>query len=147
MTRINSGIEVKELTDEHLLAEHREIKRLPFALGVAIKSGSIQKIPTKFTLGFGHVRFFLDKLDYIHHRYLELNQECERRGFTVTWFGENFNLPVPLLKYYGKYTPGEEDRKLVRERIKTRIMESKKRNWHYYGKRITKEEAVKLLGS
>lgn len=29
MTRINSAINVKNLTDEHLLAEHREIKRLP----------------------------------------------------------------------------------------------------------------------
>ncbi len=29
MTRINVSINVKALTDEHLLAEHREIKRLP----------------------------------------------------------------------------------------------------------------------
>ena len=28
MTRINVSINVKALTDEHLLAEHREIKRL-----------------------------------------------------------------------------------------------------------------------
>ena len=29
MTRINSAISVRRLTDEHLLAEHREIKRVP----------------------------------------------------------------------------------------------------------------------
>jgi hypothetical protein len=29
MTRINTGIPPKELTDKHLLAEHREIKRIP----------------------------------------------------------------------------------------------------------------------
>ena len=28
MTRINSAIKARLLTDEHLLAEHREIKRL-----------------------------------------------------------------------------------------------------------------------
>ena len=49
MTRINSAIHVKCLTDEHLLAEHREIKRLPYCLRKAIVSGSIYKIPVKFT--------------------------------------------------------------------------------------------------
>ena len=29
MTRINCGVAVEQLTDEHLLAEHRELKRLP----------------------------------------------------------------------------------------------------------------------
>ena len=29
MTRINCGIPVEELTDKHLLAEAREIKRIP----------------------------------------------------------------------------------------------------------------------
>lgn len=39
MTRINSAINVKYLTDEHLLAEHREIKRMPYCLNIAIRSG------------------------------------------------------------------------------------------------------------
>jgi len=29
MTRINAGYSVRRLTDKHLLAEHREIKRIP----------------------------------------------------------------------------------------------------------------------
>ena len=29
MTRINAGIPVEKLSDQHLLAEHREIKRIP----------------------------------------------------------------------------------------------------------------------
>ena len=29
MTRINCGIPPEELSDKHLLAEHREIKRIP----------------------------------------------------------------------------------------------------------------------
>ena len=29
MTRINAGIPPKKLTNRHLLAEHREIKRIP----------------------------------------------------------------------------------------------------------------------
>lgn len=32
MTRINCGIPPSELTNKHLLAEHREIKRIPNAI-------------------------------------------------------------------------------------------------------------------
>ena len=58
MTRINSAIPVKCLTDEMLLAEHKEIKRLPSVLSKAIHCNSINKIPNKFCLGNGHVKFF-----------------------------------------------------------------------------------------
>lgn len=61
MTRINLGVPVRNLTDEHLLAEHREIKRIPNAYLVALRSGSIDKVPKKFCLGRGHVLFFIDK--------------------------------------------------------------------------------------
>ena len=68
MTRINSAINVKNLTDEHLLAEHREITRVPFVLRNAIRTGSVNNIPEKFTLGKGHVLFFIDKIKFIRHR-------------------------------------------------------------------------------
>ena len=60
MTRINVAIPVEELTREHLISEHREIKRIPNM----IKSGraKIKNIPPKFKLGPGHVKFFYDKL-------------------------------------------------------------------------------------
>ena len=62
MTRINSHINPKNLSDEHLLAEHREIKRVPKMLYKSIKKGSVPKIPNKFCLGTGHVTFFYDKI-------------------------------------------------------------------------------------
>lgn len=43
MTRINSAISVRRLTDEHLLAEHREIKRLPACYLKAKNFGSFEK--------------------------------------------------------------------------------------------------------
>lgn len=55
MTRINSAIPVKYLIDEMLLAEHREIKRLPSVLSKAIHCNSINKIPNKFCLGTGNL--------------------------------------------------------------------------------------------
>lgn len=143
MTRINSAIPVKCLTDEHLLAEHREIKRLPYNLQQAIKSGSINNIPNEFTLGKGHVLFFANKQRFLLSRYWEILREASNRGFNVinyytNWFGIDN-------EYWQDYKPTKEEEQLLIERITERITNSPKKCWHYYGKPITKEEAIKLL--
>lgn len=95
MTRVNAGIHPSELCDKHLLAEHREIKRIPNI----VRSGKadLSSIPTEFTLGKGHVKFFYDKLLYLKKRYEEIYRESKRRGFEVTWYGESFDtLPEEL---------------------------------------------------
>ena len=143
MTRINSAINVRRLTDEHLLAEHREIKRLPYCLGKAIASGSVKRIPEKFTLGKGHVLFFLDKMEFVWQRYCEIYAECKQRGFSVEWYHNNF-IELPR-EYSNGYTPTDEERHLLIERITDRIMQSKKKTWHYCGEAITKEQAAKIL--
>lgn len=148
MTRINSSIPVKNLTDEHLLAEHREIKRLPYFLSKAIQSGSINNIPEKFTLGKGHVLFFLDKQLFARNRYVELFYECQRRGFEITNYGFNWNFSETFLqRYWNDYTPAEDEHQVLVERITERINNSTKKIWHYYGKPITKEEAILLLNT
>lgn len=122
MTRINAGISVQELHDKHLLAEHREIKRIPNC----IRKGrfSMKDQPKEFTLGEGHVKFFYDKMLYLHGRYIELYNECHKRGFKVTSFHESFyDLP---LKYYKDYEPTEQAIALVRERINERLIEMNK---------------------
>jgi len=82
VTRINVGIDPSELPDRLLIAEHREITRIPNA----VRSGraKFDQLPTEFKLGIGHVRFFYDKLGYLEQRYLSLFQECQKRGFNVT---------------------------------------------------------------
>lgn len=146
MTRINSAIPVKNLTDEHLLAEHREIKRLPYCLAVALESGSVKHIPEKFTLGKGHVLFFLNKMWFTYWRYCDINTECLVRGFYVDDYSENWD-DWKDTEYFEHpmYEPTEEERNLLIERITYRILNSKKKTWHYYGKPITKEKAVELL--
>lgn len=117
MTRINCGIPVAELHDKHLMAEHREIKRIPNC----IRKGrySMKGQPEKFTLGTGHVKFFYDKLGYLEARYVKLYEECKRRGFNVTAYHEAFdNLPQELCN---DYTPTDTDREIVRERIGERL--------------------------
>ena len=144
MTRINSAIPVENLSDEHLLAEHREIKRLPWCLENAIESGSIKNIPEKFTLGKGHVLFFLNKMSFVFQRYIYVHSECKKRGFRVDDYTNNF-LGRPTHECYNDYTPTSEERDLLIERITERIMNSPKKCFHYYGKAISKEEAVELL--
>jgi hypothetical protein len=115
MTRINLGYPVAKLTTKHLIAEHREIKRIPNQ----VKSGKVKvKHIDTFRLGTGHVHFFTDRLGYLLKRYQEVYNECLRRGFKVqdyssAWIG----VPQSLMN---DYQPTIEDRKIIEERIKER---------------------------
>ena len=144
MTRINSNIPVKKLSDEHLLAEHREIKRLPSCLRKAIQCKSINKIPNQFTLGTGHVKFFLNKQKFIYNRYKEIYQELLNRGFNIEDYSNNWKEFINT-KYFNDYIPTIEEYNLLKQRIIERIKSSSKKSWHYYKKQITINEAIKLL--
>lgn len=117
MTRINAGIHPSELCDRHLLAEHREIKRIPNM----VKSGraKLSGIPAEFTLGQGHVRFFYDKIGYLKRRYLEIRRECLRRGFSVADYGGSFEGIEACLM--NDWCPGERERDMIRKRIEERL--------------------------
>lgn len=116
MTRINVGILPAELPDKLLLAEHREIKRIPNA----IKSGryNLEGIPDQFTLGTGHVKFFYNKLFYLLERYRAIYSECVSRNFVVQDYSSCWDLVPPEL--FGDYTPTEHDRQLIVDRIQSK---------------------------
>lgn len=117
MTRINVGVKPSELNYKHLLAEHREIKRIPNAISKG--KYNLDGIPDKFTLGKGHVKFFYNKLLYLHFRYLDLYSECVKRGFNVTCYNSCFfNMPNEL---YNDYNPTEQDRQLILDRIEEKL--------------------------
>lgn len=117
MTRINVGIKPNELSRQHLLAEAREIKRVPnlIKLGKFNMTGQ----PEQFTLGTGHVKFFYDKLGYLKKRYISLYQECLNRGYNVTDFSSAWD-GVPE-EFMGDYTPTQRDRDIIVERLKERL--------------------------
>lgn len=127
MTRINL-IPVKDLTDQHLLAEHRELKRIPNV----IKSWKyiLKNIPKDFTLWTGHVKFFYDKLLFLKLRYIELHQECINRWFNIVNYIESFQwLPKELMN---NYTPTQEAIQISNERIDEKIKMKPffyKKNW------------------
>lgn len=116
MTRINSGIHPFELPDKLLLAELREIKRVPNV----VRSGryNMANQPLTFTLGQGHVKFFYDKLLFLKKRYLSLYNEAISRGFNVQDFSSAFdNCPLELMN---DYIPKGRDRTLITERIESK---------------------------
>jgi hypothetical protein len=117
MTRINVAIEPIELTTKHLVAEHREIKRIPNC--VSKGKYSMKGQPPIFTLGTGHVKFFYDKLNYLKNRYESLYAECIKRGINVQYYGGAWdNVPKELM---GDYSPTQRDRELLLERINERL--------------------------
>lgn len=144
MTRINSAISVRCLTDEHLLAEHREIKRLPDCFVKSYISGALKRIPNKFCLGTGHVTFFLDKFAFTYTRYKAIHTECLRRGFQVTDYSDLWRAVEPTSQWKS-YEPTKEELELLIQRITERIQGSSKTFFHYDGKAITKGEAIEIL--
>lgn len=117
MTRINVGIPPKELTNKHLLAEHRELKRIPNV--VSKGKCNLKNIPAKFSLGKGHVSFFYDKLSYLKDRYIELYNECIARGFNIqNYLSAWDSVPIELMK---GYNPTDNDAQIIRERIAEKL--------------------------
>jgi hypothetical protein len=118
MTRISVGVRAVELCDAHLIKERIELLRIPNA----IKSGKavVKDIPKKFTLGTGHVKFFYDKIGYLHHRYLELTAECIERDFNITDFSDSFKGVSSTL--CNDYIETEDDRRIVVDRVNERLL-------------------------
>jgi hypothetical protein len=117
MTRVNVGYPVKHLTRAHLIAEHREIKRIPNM--VASGRAKLSGIPSAFTLGTGHVKFFYDKLGYLLKRYREIYSECISRGYNVQDYSDAWDkVPSNLM---GEWSPTEKDAQIIKERIAQRL--------------------------
>ena len=129
MTRINI-IPVSDLTDQHLIAEYREITMVPAALTRTLNSKlgfSEKKIPAKFTLNTGHVYFFYDKGLYLNKRYDVLVKEMILRGFSPD-VKRVFPKEVFPSELFNDWMPSIEDQEIVRVRIKEKI--AMKPNWY-----------------
>ena len=133
MTRISSSIEPIELCDKMLIAEHREIIRIPNTIKSGKAKVDLSTIPLDFKLGSGHVIFFYNKLKYLHNRYLQLYKECIDRGFNIQDYSNCFlDLPTNL---YKDWEETEETRRIVKERINKRL--STMKIIKYYSKNVS----------
>lgn len=125
MTRINCGIEPAELCDAHLLAEYRELPRIrTMAVKRYARYRSTGPRPVAFTLGKGHMKFFLPFGDYLLGRWCSLKYEMHLRGFatTMTWreYPEELRGTLPS-------SVEETARPLLIERIQSRLSEMKRK--------------------
>jgi len=145
MTRINSAINPKNLTDEHLLAEHREIKRL---CNVFYKRNLIHDfsgIKNQFTLGSGHVLFFINKPVFTKKRYIAIYDECLKRNFKIENYLNNWDVYNGSKFENVYYKTTYKEQLLLSIRIEERINDSSKSFFHYYGEKISKEKAIEIL--
>jgi deoxyribonuclease (pyrimidine dimer) len=123
MTRINI-IPTSELTTKHLVAEYREIARLPNNLRQSLsraKPFSLSEIPTNYVLGTGHVKFFYNKMMFLQQRFDGLVSEMLRRGYNPTYRDSSIFVPEDKT-FYNDWIPSEKDMELNRKRIMERLI-------------------------
>lgn len=152
MTRINVGVNPKYLTDEHLLAEHREIKRVCALFKSRLANPNPKsKPPTDFKLGKGHVLFLAYKPYYTLRRYRLIYKECKTRGFNVSDYSHNWvayfgdSPPGEITKELMDFVPAKAHIEMVQKRIINRITAGKSKYYHYYGGIIYKHQAIAKL--
>jgi|TARA_B110000444_G_scaffold213268_1_gene210014 deoxyribonuclease (pyrimidine dimer) len=131
LTRINI-VPVEELTDQHLMAEYREIFMIGSALQISLKSKNWdpKRIPDKFTLNTGHVTFFYDKGQYLYKRYQQIQKELTKRNFNLDK-SRLFKVTQFPTEYYNDWEPTKEDQAIVWQRIEERIQQKPEWYRHY----------------
>ena len=146
MTRINTGKNVLNLTNQHCFAEYREITRIPSTL---LKTNyKIPKIPSQFTLGTGHMTFFYDKVLYLYKRYEKLLKSCQERGYKLNPAiikRNRLNFELVRQKFPHLWTDYDDsnDGKFLENRILERFKEMD--DFHYFKEKITRDEATQIL--
>lgn len=122
MTRVNL-ISPFCLYDQHLLAEWREIPRIPNAVRkLLLTKGTfdiLKDIPQDYTLGKGHVKFFYNKLNFIETRHLQLKEEGRKRGLNLDSIIIDLNGIPEMLKK--NFEPSRKDIILNLSRVQEKI--------------------------
>ena len=135
MTRINL-VNPKELSDQHLIAEYREIFMVGSSLQRSMKSlnweNTKESLPEKFTLNKGHVKFFYNKGKYLYKRYLKLINEMQERGMNPD-LSRQFKKRQWPTELYNDWEPNEIDMEIIRKRISNKI--NQKPNWYKWTKK------------
>ena len=137
MTRINL-IPTKELSDQHLLAEYRELPR------VIKQDLNVSDAPRNYTLGKGHMKWGRLHIQFLLDRYFELCNEMKYRGFKVNYPHQQLLLYVYAnvnIQLLNQYQPTKEDIEVSRNRIIEKL--NMKPSWYKWTNR-DKPNYIKL---
>ena len=137
MTRINL-IPTKELSDQHLLSEYRELPR------VIKQDLNVSDAPRNYTLGKGHMKWGRLHIQFLLDRYFELCNEMKYRGFKVNYPHQQLLLYVQenvSIQLLNQYQPTKEDIEVSRNRIIEKL--NMKPSWYKWTNR-DKPNYVKL---
>lgn len=137
MVRINL-INPKQLADQHLIAEYNEILML---LGYVKKYPKLGEVPSKYTLGKGHILFFKNKLKYLKKRHELIKKEMKKRGFMAD---KRIRLSDFSKKLVNDWKPSTKDKSIIRKRLIYKI-KLKPEFYNYYGKKKSKKFFVDLI--
>lgn len=132
MTRINL-IPPSDLTDQHLIAEYRELPRIFALVRNRLKKNKEIKAWIQYKMWQWHVIFFYDKLWFLEKRYNEIVKECQKRSFNIS-FKELDISDIPE-KFRWDYFPTQQDIQISLNRINKKLEQKK---WFYkkYWKKI-----------
>lgn len=116
MTRINL-IPVEELSDQHLIAEYKELPRC------IIQDINILDAPRIYTLGKGHMKWARRNWYFLLNRFSLICSEMDYRGFKRKYSAKD------LYDYFYShykfekivYIPSSVDLKISRDRIKEKL--------------------------
>ena len=120
MTRVNL-IPPEELHYKHLVAEYREITRVPTLARKAQREMHKKNIPPSYTMGVGHVLHFYNKLGFIADRYESLCDEMRRRGYVCNQIPRSELLKDIDSWFVQAYNPTSDAIELNRARIAERM--------------------------
>ena len=117
MTRVNL-VDPSTLHRKHLVAELHELPRI-FTLYRKYQDRD-HEIPSTYTLGKGHIKFFYNKLNFLTERYELLCNEMRNRGYKVNQISKEALLSGINMSGQIEYHPTSEDVALNAARIKER---------------------------
>lgn len=134
MTRINV-IPPSELSDQHLVAEYRELPR------VLKQNINICGAPACYVLGTGHMRWACRFWKFTYDRFFKICEEMHFRGFAVNFDPETLGTyTARFCGRNGEYTVTPRDIEINRARIREKY--NKKPEFY----RWTKRTRPKWLG-
>lgn len=136
MTRINV-VDPKELTDQHLLVELRELPRM-FTYMEKHMVGKKYSGPAEYTMGAGHMKFFSNKGKYLYDRMYALYEESVVRGFKFNFDKNSLDFRYKMLdsSLQCGYDVTTEALEVNRKRLAEKL--AMRPDWYrYYGKKLS----------